>query len=515
MTFKEQSRDVPGYLKRSRPGMNSQHAVLGVDIGTSSSKAVLVALDGRPLALAVRPHTTSTPHPGWFEQDAELVWWGDFVELTRELLARCPSARVTAVATSGLGPCVLPADADNHALRPAILYGIDTRAERQIGVLESRLGAGAILARSGNRLTSQAVGPKLMWLRDEEPGVWALTRRMYMASSYVVARLTGEYVLDHHSASQAVPMYLLAERRWNESWCAELAPRLELPRLAWPEEIVGALTPTAAALTGLEAGTPVTCGTIDAWAEGISVGATTVGDVMIMYGTTMFLTAVTDRALTSNRLWSTAGARRDTFTLAGGMATSGAITDWFRRLTATDYPELVAAAAEVPAGSRGLLLLPYFAGERTPLFEPRARGVLAGLTLGSGPGEIYRAILEGTAFGVRHNLEAFEAAGADITRLVAVGGGAGHELWPTIVSSVIGHPQQLTRETVGAALGDAMLAAAAVGEEPDMNQWNPVVGAVEPDPESSVAYQALWPHYLELHRQTRAIQSVLADFNMS
>jgi len=495
--------------------MNGQDALLGVDIGTSSSKAVLVGLDGQLLALAVRPHVTSTPSPGRFEQDAEWVWWADFVVLTRELLARCPNARVIALAASGLGPCVLPTDADNRALRPAILYGIDTRAERQIGELEDLLGAGAILARSGNRLTSQAVGPKLMWLRDEEPDVWARTRRMYMAASYLVARLTGEYVLDHHSASQAAPLYLLAERRWNDSWCAELAPRLELPRLAWPEEIVGALTPAAAAVTGLTAGTPVTCGTIDAWAEGISVGATAVGDVMIMYGTTMFLTAVTDRALTSDRLWSTAGARRDTFTLAGGMATSGAITDWFRRLTGTDYPELAAAAAEVPAGSRGLLLLPYFAGERTPLFEPRARGVLAGLTLNSGPGEIYRAILEATAFGVRHNLEAFEAAGAITARFVAVGGGAGQELWPKIVSSVIGRAQQLTRETVGAALGDAMLAAAAVGREPDLNQWNPVVRKVEPDPESSVVYQDLWPHYRELHRQTRAIQSVLAGFNMS
>jgi len=195
--------------------MNGQDALLGVDIGTSSSKAVLVGLDGQLLALAVRPHVTSTPSPGRFEQDAEWVWWADFVVLTRELLARCPNARVIALAASGLGPCVLPTDADNRALRPAILYGIDTRAERQIGELEDLLGAGAILARSGNRLTSQAVGPKLMWLRDEEPDVWARTRRMYMAASYLVARLTGEHFLDHHSASQAAPLYLLAERRWK------------------------------------------------------------------------------------------------------------------------------------------------------------------------------------------------------------------------------------------------------------------------------------------------------------
>ncbi len=491
----------------------STDVLLGIDIGTSSSKGVLVTPDGSIVARDDRPHSTSSPHPGRFEQDAELIWWADFVALSRQLLAAAPDARVLGVATSGLGPCVLATDAAGVPLRPAILYGIDTRAAAQISSLTAALGAQAILQHSGNLLTSQAVGPKLLWLRDEEPEVWARTRRMFMANSYLVARLTGEYVLDHHSASQSVPLYELGRQQWNQAWCAELAPQLELPRLAWPEDIVGVVTADAGAATAIPPGTPVTCGTIDAWAEGVSVGACGLGDVMVMYGTTMFLTAVTDRVLRSDRLWSTVGARRNTFTLAAGMATSGAITDWFRRLTGLNYPDLVDAAQHVPAGSGGLLMLPYFAGERTPLFDPDARGVLAGLTVDTGPGEIYRAILEATAFGVRHNLEAFEAAGAPLTRMVAVGGGSGHALWPTIVSSATGRNQDITRERVGAALGDAFLAAAALDQNPDIGEWNPVVGTCRPNQDWQHIYQALWPQYLDLQTNTRELQHRLAELS--
>ncbi|MTD17232.1 sugar kinase [Nakamurella sp. YIM 132087] len=492
--------------------MGDNAVVLGLDIGTSSSKAVLVDAGGTVVARATRPHGTSTPHPGWFEQDADTVWWGDLVALTRELAAT-PDVRITAVGISGLGPCVLPTDAQDRPVRPGILYGIDTRAGAQIDELDALLGEAEILRQSGNRLTSQAVGPKLLWVRQNEPDAWSRTRRFHTTASFLVARLTGEYVLDHHSASQSAPLYRPADRDWNREWCAQLFPELELPALAWPEDVVGTVTAEAAAATGLPQGIPVTAGTIDAWAEGVSVGATGVGDVMVMYGTTMFITAVTEQPLSSPGLWSTAGARRDTFTLAAGMATSGAVTDWFRRITGEDYAGLVDAAGEVPAGSRGLLMLPYFAGERTPLFEPDARGVVAGLTLDTGRGELYRAILEAIAFGVRHNLQAFTDAGARLDRLVAVGGGSQSALWPRIVSSVTGFPQQLTRENIGAALGDAYLAAVATGLDPDITEWNPVVGETRPDGDWQQVYDRLWPHYLGLHTSTRGIQQVLAQLS--
>src|SRR5450759_3456188 len=192
---------------------------LGVDVGSSSTKGVLVRPGGRVLAEAVRPHGIAHPRPGWAEQDPERDWWDGFVAVCRELLAR-GLGHVAAVGVSGLGPCVVAADAAGRPLRPAILYGIDTRATREIAGLTDLFGAGEVLARCGSPLTSQSAGPKLMWLARHEPAVWAATRRFFTAGSWLVHRITGEYVLDHHSASQCGPLYDVRENRWADDWAA-------------------------------------------------------------------------------------------------------------------------------------------------------------------------------------------------------------------------------------------------------------------------------------------------------
>jgi xylulokinase len=480
-------------------------AFLGIDIGTSSSKGVLVTAEGRIVARASRPHRTSTPRPGWVEHDADAVWWTDFVALTRELAES--GHRIAGMAVSGIGPVLLPADAAGRPLRPAILYGVDTRAGVEIDELTRELGAEEILRRGGTALSSQAVGPKLRWLARHEPDVYARTDRVLMASSYLVHRLTGRYVLDHHSASQCDPMYDQNSFDWAHDWAAVVAPGITLPELAWPTEVVGTITPEAAHETGLPAGLPVTAGTVDAWAEATSVGVRSPGDVMVMYGTTMFLIQVIDEPRPHPALWTTSGVYPGTWSLAAGMATSGAITDWLRDLVGADFDTLVAEAAEVPPGSRGLLLLPYFAGERTPILDPSARGVIAGLTLSHGRAELYRAVLEGIAYGVRHNLEVMRAAGGPPKRLVAVGGGTRGGLWTRIVSHVTGLAQVVPVETVGACLGDAMLAAAAAGV--DTTGWNQPDHVVEPT--EPAGYDELYEKYRALYPATADVAHFLAD----
>lgn len=491
---------------------------LGVDIGTSSSKGVMVAADGTLLAQASRPHAVSSPQPGWFEHDPERVWWADFAGIVAELLAAHSRGefgrgeRIDAVAVSGIGPCLLPAGATGTPLRPAILYGVDTRATAQIERLTERLGAGAVLARCGSPLTSQAIGPKLAWLADHEPRVAAATRRWFMASSYLAFRLTGEYVLDHHSASQSVPLYSPQANAWIDDWCEQIAPGVEFPRLAWPTEVIGEVTAEAAELTGLPQGTPVLAGTIDAWSEAAGVGVLHPGDSMLMYGTTMFLVHVTKGAHALADLWGPTGLLPGTRCLAAGMATSGAITGWLAELTGADYRTLTDEAATVPPGASGLLMLPYFAGERTPLFDPKARGVLVGLTLHHTRGHLYRAALEATAFGVRHNLEAMALSGEEPDKYVAVGGGTTGGLWTQIVSDVVGRPQQIPRHTIGAAYGDAFLAAVAVGNAAigDIADWNPVETVVEPDPQRHRVYSGLYEHYRNLYPATADIVHELA-----
>ncbi|MET7933004.1 FGGY-family carbohydrate kinase [Streptomyces sp. NPDC005322] len=486
--------------------------LLGIDIGTSGSKGVLVRTDGTLVAQAAREHTTATPRPGRAEHDAEAVWWRDFTALSAELLATAPAGeRIAAVGVSGIGPCLLPAEADATPLRPAILYGVDTRAGDQIAAQRARYGDQRVLDRCGSPLTSQALGPKLAWVREEEPEVYARTRRWFMASSYLVHRLTGAYVLDHHSASQCTPLYDLRRGTWIGEWCEEIAPGLEWPRLVWPTEVAGQVTAEAQAATGIPAGTPVIAGTIDAWAEASAVGAIAPGDLMLMYGTTMFLVNVVTEPAPDPHLWSTRGAFPETYCLAAGMATSGAVTGWLRDLTGADYDTLVAEAAALAPGAEGLLMLPYFAGERTPLFDPDARGLVLGLTLRHGRGHLYRAALEATAFGVRHNLAAMQEAGGDIRRLVAVGGGA-RELWTRIVSDVTGRPQDVPRHTVGAAYGDAFLAAVGTGHAgaTDIAEWNPVAHTVEPDPKTAGTYDGLYRLYRELYPATRDAAHALA-----
>jgi xylulokinase len=485
--------------------------VIGIDIGTSSTKGVVTTLDGAVVARAQRPHRVSFPRPGWAEHDAEAIWWNDFVSVCAEL-APAAGSGVGAVCVSGIGPCAVPCDDNLRPLRPAILYGIDSRATAEITEVERMLGHDAILRRSGSALSSQALGPKLLWLRRHEPEIWAATRGWYMASSFVAARLTGAYVLDHHSASQCNPLYDLAAGKWADDWAEELVPGVPLPELVWPSDVVGAVTPEAARATGLPAGTPVAAGTIDSWAEAFSVGVRQPGDLMLMYGSTMFLIQVVTEPTPTPMLWTTNGAEPGPRTLAAGMSTSGSLTEWVRELVGSPpWAELLGEAEATPAGARGLLILPYFAGERTPIYDPKARGVVAGLTLSHGRAELLRAVYEATAYGTRQILEAFRDAAPTTPRIVAVGGGTKAPLWMQIISDVTGVQQSVPRERSGASYGDALLAAIATKQIDATTDWSLIEDVVYPSPTERETYEELFVDYRSLYTATAPIVHRLAE----
>ena len=478
--------------------------LLGVDVGTASSKGVLARPDGTIVATATRAHRMSMPRPGWAEMDAENIWWGDVAAISRELVARADGARVAGICVSGLGPSVVVTDRETRPLRDAILYGIDMRATAEIAELTERLGEQVIFERCGKALSTQAVGPKLLWIRRNEPDVWSGVARWYSANGYVVAKLTGEYVIDHHTASQCDPLYDLAGSAWAEDFAAEVAPGLALPRLAWPSEVVGTVTAEAAAQTGLAEGTPVAAGTVDAWAEAFSAGVREPGDLMVMYGSTMFFVQVLERLTSHPALWTTAGVEPGSYTLAAGMATSGSLTAWLQELVGgVPFDQLVEEAAATPPGADGLILLPYFAGERTPIFDPHARGVVAGLTLRHGRGHLFRAVYEGIAFGIRQILEFLDGPAGPAKRIVAVGGGTQGGLWTQIITDVCGREQQVPEETIGASYGDALLAGIATGVVPATTDWARVARQIEPDPAQRALYDELYATYEELYPATR------------
>ena len=483
--------------------------LLGIDIGTSSSKGVLATLEGRVIATAVRPHALSLPRPGWAEHDGEQTWWGDAVSIARELVGGA-HGRVAAVCASGIGPAVLPVDASGAALRPAILYGVDTRAMGEVAELNARFGEDAILARGGTALSSQAGGAKIAWIRRHEPDTWARTARVHMASSLIIERLTGEYVLDHHSASQCDPLYDMRTSSWADDWAAEVAPGLRLPRLAWSDEVVGRVHAAGAAATGIPEGTPVVAGTIDAWAEALSAGVRDPGDAMLMYGTTMFIVAVTTAFRPEASVWSTEGVFAGSPTYAAGLSTSGGLSAWFRDLVDRDFEVLIAEAAATPPGAGGLVVLPYFATARSPIQDPDARGVVFGLGLAHGRGHLYRALLEGTAYEVRHNLEVMTGAGIAPRRLVAVGGGTKSGLWTQIVTDVTGVAQVIPETTIGASYGDALLAGLGSGLVSRNARWNPPAATLEPDRSTAERYAELYAIYRALYPATRDLAHAAA-----
>ncbi|MEM0949419.1 MAG: FGGY-family carbohydrate kinase [Pseudomonadota bacterium] len=490
---------------------------LGVDIGTYQTKGVLVDGDGAIIAEARRDHDMLVPQPGWAEHRPEEDWWGDFVQVTQEILAASSVAptSIAAVACSAIGPCMLPVDAAGTPLMNGVLYGVDTRSAAEIDELTDRIGADTILQRCGNALTSQSVGPKILWLRRNRPDVWGKTAKILTSSSFLVHRLTGAFVIDHYTAANASPLYDVATQDWTFDLASNICNPDHLPRLLWSTEIAGHVTEAAAAATGLAAGTPVTTGTIDAAAEAVSVGVRHAGDMMMMYGSTIFIIEVTKARVQDPRLWYAPWLTPGTHASMAGLATSGTLTHWFRDQFARDldraeaFPDLAAEARTSPPGARGLLMLPYFSGERTPIHDPLAKGALFGLNVTHTRGDIYRALIEGIAYGTAHVTETFAGAGASPERILAVGGGVQNALWLQATSDVSGVPQIVSDKTVGASYGNAFLAARAVGaaEAGDIDRWNPAARYVQPEPQETYARQfELWKR---LYLQTKDIAHAL------
>ena len=483
---------------------------LGIDIGTFSSKGVIVDDEGRIVATADTPHKMLVPQPGWAEHRPREDWWDDFTKLSRQLIAESgvPASEIKAVACSAIGPCMLPVDRDGEPLMNGVLYGVDTRAAVEIDELNAAIGEDVILDRCGNALTSQSVGPKILWLKKNHPDLFARTHKILTASSFLVHRLTGEFVIDHYTAANSSPFYLVDKLDWSTELAEGIVDLDLMPRLLWSTEIAGHVSAKAAEETGLAEGTPVTAGTVDAAAEALSVGVLDPGDMMAMYGSTIFIIELTESRVRDPRLWYAPWLFEGQHASMSGLSTSGTLTHWFRERFARELdPEtglitLAEEAAQSPRGARGLVFLPYFAGERTPIHDPFAKGVLFGLTLSHSREDVYRSILEGIAYGTAQVFDTYAAVGQPPERILAVGGGTKNPVWIQATSDISGRPQILCEQTIGASYGDAFLAAMAIGkaQREDIRQWNPVASRVEA--EAAEAYERQYEVFKQIYERT-------------
>jgi xylulokinase len=486
---------------------------LGVDIGTFESKGVLVERDGRVIATAAKPHKMIVPQPGWAEHRAREDWWDDFTYISQKLLAdsRIAAPSVKAIGCSGIGPCMLPVDADGEPLGNAVLYGVDGRAAEEIVELTEKIGLDVLMERCGNALTSQSVGPKVLWLKRRRPDVYAKTRKILSSTSYLVYRLTGAYVLDHYTAAGFSPLYAVDKLDWDAGLSAGVADLELLPRLHWTSEIAGEVTRAAAAETGLAPGTPVIAGTVDAAAEALSVGVLEAGDMMVMYGSTIFIIMLTHERVRDPRLWYAPWLFPDRHACMSGLATSGTLTHWFaaefaREIEKGQAPAVLAAeAGQSPPGAKGLIFLPYFSGERTPIHDPYAKGCWFGFNLTHTRADAYRALLEGVANGTNHIIETYAEAGYAPCAISAVGGGTQNRVWIQATSDITERPQALRAQTIGAAYGDAFLAAMALGDakRDAILEWNPVAGEILPQPANAEVYRRQFAIYKDLYHATK------------
>ncbi len=468
------------------------------------------------------------PHPGHFEQDADQVWWADFLLIVRGLLDRTgiDPRQIAAVATSGIGPCVLPVDRQGVPLRPGILYGIDTRAGAEVAYLERTLGREKIFQACAMRLDSQSAGPKVLWVRNHEPEVYNQARWFFTSQAYLVYRLTGVASIDVYTAGSYAPLYDVFQREWDPAMAKAIVPIDRLPRVFWSAEPVGTITAAAARETGLAEGTQVVAGTADAAAEALSSGMARDGDMLMMFGSSLFFILKTSRLVPTEKFWCSNFLQEGWFSFAGGMSTAGSLTTWFRDQLALPevdvenaggvnaYTALASLAAGSAVGSRGLIALPYFEGERTPIHDPKARGMWFGLSLKHTRADLYRSILEGIAFGIRHNLAEMALEGVHPGRILVGGGGGQNRLWLQIVADVCGLDLVLPDPLAGASYGDAFLASVGAGFHHDLSEigdWVSTKEVIRFKPENHVQYDAFYNIYRDLYEHTRTQMHRLTD----
>ncbi|MBL8578371.1 MAG: FGGY-family carbohydrate kinase [Mesorhizobium sp.] len=493
---------------------------LGIDIGTFESKGVIVDQSGRVVASASRPHKMLVPKPGWAEHRPKQDWWADFTYICRKMLAESGIAPETirAVGTSAIGPCMLPVDENGEALSNAALYGVDTRAAKEIEELNAAIGRERILDLCGNALTSQSVGPKILWLKRNRPDIFKRATKIVTSTTYLVQKLTSECVIDHYSAANFSPLYPIDRKEWSSELAPDIIEAERLPKIVWTTDIAGHVTAAAARATGLAKGTPVIAGTIDAASEALSVGVTKPGDMMVMYGSTIFTIMLSKKRIADGRLWYAPWLFPGEHASMAGLATSGTLTHWFRDIAAREldrgraFAKLSREAEASPPGAKGLVMLPYFSGERTPIHDPHAKGMIFGLNLTHTRGDLYRALLEGIACGTTHIIDTYREIGEVPKKLLAVGGGTKNSVWSQATSDISGMAQTVCAKTVGASYGDAFLAALAVGDvrKKDISAWNPEARRIVPSRAHRGTYARQYRIFRELYSRNRDLMAELS-----
>lgn len=445
--------------------------VAGLDIGTSGVKALVAEAGGRMLGLGRAGHENDSPHEGWVQCDPERWWQGAIAALSQACAqARVLPADIRAVGVSVLFPCVVPLDGNGRALHPAILY-CDRRSLAEAEAIGRAVPREEYQATIGNVLVpGTCAATSLLWLRNHQPQAYRTARAFGFANTAITARLTGEFFTDPTHVALSGLVDIRDPWRWHEGLCERLGvDAARLPRVAGAAEVVGGVSRAAASETGLRPGTPVVCGCGDVPASALGAGAADGSTVVYVAGSTDCI-AVPTRAPTRDRRWvNSAYIPRGLWLPIGTATSSGVSVEWFLREFLPDAGEaglrqLTELAQQAPLGCHGLLFLPYLQGERTPIWDPHARGAFFGLSTATTRADLARAVLEGTAFALGQVIECLESiVGQPVAEIRAVGGGTRNPLWNQIKADVLQKRLAILDFQETSALGAALLAALGIG----------------------------------------------------
>jgi xylulokinase len=490
--------------------------VLGIDTSTTATKAILVDEAGGVVGEASSEYPFHTPYPLWAEQEAGL-WWTATIDAIQAVLAKTGVAGgdVKAVGLTGQMHGLVLLDEADEPLRPAILWN-DQRTGAECDEMRATVGAERLIATTGNDALTGFTAPKILWVRNHEPDLYTRAAHVLLPKDYLRLRLTGTHAMDKAGAAGTV-LFDLAGRDWSPSILADLNldPAWFPPTFEGPA-VTGTVTAAAAAATGLAEGTPVVGGGGDQAANAVGVGAVREGVAALSLGTSgvVFVTTDSPQVEPAGRLHAFCHAVPGKWHLMGVMLSAAGSLRWFNDELAPGVPveELVASAEAVPAGSDGLIFLPYLSGERTPHPDPLARGAFVGLTVRHTRAHLVRAVLEGVAFGLRDSLDLIRGTGVAVDQVRASGGGTRSTLWRQILADILETEVVTLGTAEGAAYGAAVLAAVGAGwhgsVEDATDEWVTLSDRTEP---SGHDYSAANQIYRDLYPTLRPSFHAMTD----
>lgn len=494
--------------------------LLGIDIGTTSTIGILTGLPDKVLGMASRTVTLSAPHNGWTEESPE-QWWSNVGEICQQLLAESgiDAGDIAGIGVTGMLPAVVLLDKEDNLLRPSIQQS-DGRSGAEVQQMRTEMDSATFLKRAGNGINQQLVGAKIRWLENNEPEVFSRIDTVFGSYDYINWKLTGEKNIEQNWALEAGFVDVSTDLIDDELIAFAHLPRHAVPPFVRSHDIIGRVTQQAANETGLRVGTPVIGGAADMIASALGAGVTSPGDVLIKFGGAVDILTVTDTVNPDPRLYLDYHLVPGYYMPNGCMSTGGSGLNWFIQNFALQYTQaaqdkgmnihqyLDFLAADRPAGSEGLIFLPYLIGEKTPLHDPDARGVLFGLTLSHDIGHMWRAVLESYAYAIRHHLETLKDIGYPVKRYIVSDGGSVSKLWMQIVSDVVGEPLTRLDGHPGSCLGAAWTAAIGVGVSTDWkgaSAWVNLKDIIEPETEHLAGYQRGYRRFRQLYEACRPL----------